>query len=81
VVLSQMKTFAMISTEEYEAAIKEEIVLDNKGGDPLKGKYPYYVDAVINEAINRYGLTQDELLTKGYQIYTQLDQNMQTSLE
>src|SRR5690606_32439510 len=69
VVLGQMKKFNFISEEQYNEAIAEKIVLDNKGGDPLKGKYPYYVDAVINEAINLYGYTQDELLTRGYKIY------------
>src|SRR5690606_20147705 len=47
VVLTQMKKLNLISEEEYQQAIDEKIVLDDKGGDPLKGKYPYYVDAVI----------------------------------
>ncbi|MBW8349620.1 penicillin-binding protein 1A [Bacillus sp. IITD106] len=81
VVLGQMKKYNMISEQQYKDAVAEKIVLDDKGGDPLKGKYPYYVDAVINEAINLYGYTQDELLTKGYKIYTEMDQNLQSSLE
>ncbi|MCR2821095.1 transglycosylase domain-containing protein [Lederbergia panacisoli] len=81
VVLGQMKNFNFISDQQYKEAIAEKIVLNNKGGDPLKGKYPYYVDAVINEAINLYGYTQDELLTRGYKIYTEMDQNLQSSLE
>lgn len=80
-VLSLMKKFNMISESEYEGAIHEHIVLKDNGGDPLKGKYPYYVDAVFNEAINLYGLNQDDILTKGYKIYTQMDQNLQSSLE
>ena len=35
----------------------------------------------LNEAINKYGLTQDEILTRGYKIYTQMDQNLQSALE
>ncbi|MBS4193530.1 transglycosylase domain-containing protein [Lederbergia citri] len=81
VVLGQMKKYNMISDQQYQDAVAEKIVLNDKGGDPLKGKYPYYVDAVINEAINLYGYTQDELLTKGYKIYTEMDQNLQSSLE
>ncbi|HEY4553905.1 MAG TPA: penicillin-binding protein 1A [Bacillaceae bacterium] len=81
VVLGQMKKYGMITEAEYKDAIAENIQLENKGGDPLKGKYPYYTDAVLNEAINKYGLTQDELLTRGYKIYTQMDQNLQSSLE
>lgn len=80
-VLKQMLEFGMISESDYKEAVNEKIVLDDKGGDPLKGKYPYYVDAVLNEAINKYGLTQDEILTRGYKIYTQMDQNLQAGLE
>ena len=80
-VLKQMKKYGMITEEEYNQATQETMVLKDKGGDPLRGKYPYYTDAVINEAINKFGLTQDELLTRGYKIYTQMDQNLQSSLE
>ena len=81
IVLGQMEKFDMITAAQYEEAINEKIALEDRGGDPLKGKYPYYVDAVLNEAINKYGLTQDEILTKGYKIYTQMDQNLQSALE
>lgn len=80
-VLSQMKKYEMISESEYDQAINETIVLSDSGGDPLKGKYPHYVDAVINEAVNLYGLTQEEILTQGYRIYTQMDQNIQAAME
>lgn len=80
-VLSQMKKYEMISESEYDQAVNETIVLSDSGGDPLKGKYPHYVDAVINEAVNLYGLTQEEILTQGYRIYTQMDQNIQASME
>ncbi|MCJ7840438.1 penicillin-binding protein 1A [Lederbergia sp. NSJ-179] len=81
IVLKQMEKYGMITKEQRDQALQEKIVLDNKGEDPLKGKYPYYVDAVLNEAINQYGLTQDEILTRGYKIYTQMDQNLQSTLE
>ncbi|GIN19309.1 transglycosylase domain-containing protein [Siminovitchia fordii] len=80
-VLKQMLNYDMISKPEYEEAVNERIVLEDKGADPLKGKYPYYVDAVLNEAINHYGLTQEEILTRGYKIYTEMDQNVQAGLE
>lgn len=81
VVLAQMKKLDMISEKQYQDAIAEEIVLQDGGGDPLQGKYPSYVDAVLEEAISIYGLTQDEILTRGYKIYTELDQAVQSSLE
>ncbi|WP_240620374.1 transglycosylase domain-containing protein [Peribacillus acanthi] len=82
VVLAAMKQHGLLENSQYEEAVKEEIVMDEKkSGDPLKGKYPYYVDHVIMEAIKKYKMNQDELLTGGYKIYTTLDQNMQKATE
>ncbi|KRN02110.1 membrane carboxypeptidase (penicillin-binding protein) [Levilactobacillus senmaizukei DSM 21775 = NBRC 103853] len=44
-------------------------------------KYPYFFDAVINEAINKYGLTESEIMNKGYKIYTTLDQGNQQQMQ
>ena len=44
-------------------------------------KYPYFFDAVIAEAVNKYGLKEDDILNKGYKIYTTLDQEMQSSMQ
>lgn len=81
VVLGQMKEFGFITEEQYEKAKSEKIALQKGGGHFIKRDYPYYVDAVLDEAINKYGLTQEEILTRGYKIYTEMDQNLQTSLE
>jgi penicillin-binding protein 2A len=81
VVLGKMKELGMITKEEYNNARKEEIVLEDGGGSFIDRKYPYYVDAVLDEAINKYGLTQEEILTRGYRIYTEMDQNIQTAIE
>ncbi|MCM3585992.1 PBP1A family penicillin-binding protein [Mesobacillus maritimus] len=81
IVLSQMKKLGKISADEYDNAIKQEIKLEDGGGSLIDRKYPYYMDAVLDEAINQYGLTQEEILTRGYTIYTQLDQNLQAGLE
>jgi penicillin-binding protein 2A len=81
VVLAKMKELGMITGAEYSAAIKEKIQLHDGGGSNFDRKYPYYVDAVLNEAISKYGLTQDEILTRGYRIYTEMDQNIQSGLE
>lgn len=43
--------------------------------------YPYYFDAVIDEAIDKYGLTETEIMNHGYKIYTNLDQNQQSSFQ
>lgn len=81
VVLSKMNELGMITKEQYTAAKDEKIKINSGSGSVVERKYPYYVDAVLNEAINNYGLTQEEILTRGYRIYTELDQNLQAGLE
>lgn len=81
VVLLMMKTHGFIKEEEYKKAVAEKVALNENGGDPLRGQYPYYLDHVIDEAIKKYGLTQEEILTGGLQIYTELDVTMQSAVE
>ncbi|MEH7094281.1 transglycosylase domain-containing protein [Neobacillus vireti] len=81
VVLAKMKEQGMITANQYNTAKNEKIKLHDGGGSTIERKYPYYVDAVLNEAISKYGLTQDEILTRGYRIYTEMDQNLQAGLE
>jgi penicillin-binding protein 2A len=81
VVLAKMKELGMISNSQYKQAKAEKIHLHDGGGSFVDRKYPYYVDAVLNEAISKYGLTQDEIMTRGYRIYTEMDQNIQAGLE
>lgn len=80
-VLAQMKKQGYITNQQYDQAFNEKVILNDKGGDPFRGKYPHYVDQVFEEAINVYHLSQDELLTGGYQIYTELDSTMQNAME
>ena len=44
-------------------------------------QYPYYFDAVIDEAVNKYGLDADDVMKRGYKIYTSLDQNYQRNMQ
>ncbi|MBD8067768.1 transglycosylase domain-containing protein [Bacillus sp. PS06] len=81
VVLSAMKRNEVLTNKEYDEAITSEIALHEKKVDPYEGKYPYYVDHIIDEAIEKYGLTQNEILAGGLHIYTELDQTMQTAVE
>ena len=81
VVLASMKELEMITNDEYDKAKNEKIILEDGGGNYIKREYPYYVDAVLDEAINQYGLSQEEIMTRDYRIYTEMDQNIQSSLE
>ena len=80
-VLAAMREQGYITNGQYQKAKIEKIVLNDNGGDPFRGKYPYYVDQVLDEAIKRYGFTQDELLTGGFRIYTELNPKMQAAIE
>ncbi|RFU62062.1 PBP1A family penicillin-binding protein [Peribacillus glennii] len=81
-VLSRMKEHRFISSAQYQNATHEKVALNGKQqGDPLKGRYPFYVDQVLSEASKKYHIEMDELLTGGYKIYTTLDQDMQKAAE
>ncbi|MBP2099384.1 PBP1A family penicillin-binding protein [Enterococcus rivorum] len=54
---------------------------DNYSDANTDYRYPSYFDAVIDEAVNRYGLKESDLLNKGFKIYTSLDQNYQLAME
>ncbi|MFC3932338.1 penicillin-binding protein PBP2A [Streptococcus dentapri] len=43
--------------------------------------YPSYFDAVVNEAINKYGISEKDILNNGYKIYTELDTDYQTGMQ
>lgn len=81
IVLAEMKKQGFITDQQFVHAKGAQIVLSDKGNDLFHGKYPYYVDQVLDEAIHEYGLTQDDLLTGGYQIFTELDPAMQAAAE
>lgn len=81
VVLMRMKENGFITEEQYKNAKVEEVKLNDGGGSFIKRDFPYYVDAVLDEAIGKYGLTQEEILTRGYKIHTNMDQNIQAAME
>ena len=81
IVLASMKELEMITEDEYNKAKQEKIIIEDGGGNDIKRDYPYYVDAVLDEAINQYDLSQEEIMTRDYRIYTEMDQNIQSSLE
>ena len=54
---------------------------DNYAGKQSSYSYPSYFDAVIAEAIDRYGLKESDIINNGYRIYTEMDQNSQASMQ
>lgn len=81
IVLSLMKNEEYISQAEYDEAIGQEIVLADPTMPNYEGKYPYYIDHIIDEAVNKYGLTKNEVLSGGLHIYTALNPVIQDALE
>ncbi|MCG7344951.1 PBP1A family penicillin-binding protein [Sporosarcina sp. ACRSL] len=81
IVLSLMKNEGYISQAEFDEAIGKEIVLADPTMPNYKGKYPYYIDFIIEEAVNKYELTKNEVLSGGYHIYTELNPVIQDALE
>ncbi|AOV09162.1 transglycosylase domain-containing protein [Sporosarcina ureilytica] len=81
IVLSLMKNEGYISQADFDEAIGQEIVLSDETTMNYKGKYPYYIDLIIEEAVDKYGLTKNEVLSGGLHIYTELNPVIQNALE
>ena len=69
--------------QETEAA---GVDMTSRLQDKYEGKisdyrYPSYFDAVVNEAVSKYNLTEEEIVNNGYRIYTELDQNYQANMQ
>jgi len=81
VVLSLMEKEGYISKKQMEKAKEQQIVLQGKKIDDYEGKYPYYLDHIIDEAIQKYDLTENEILSGGLRIYTELNPEIQGAVE
>lgn len=80
-VLNLMVENHKLSSQQAKYYQNTDIDLDDNYQESSSYKYPYFFDAVIDEAVNKYGLKEDDVLNDGYKIYTTLDQNMQSSME
>lgn len=83
-VLSVMVDAKKISQSQADEAAS--VGMGNRLNDTYVGKsddykYPSYFDAVVNEAIKTYGLSEKDIVNNGYKIYTELDQNYQTGMQ
>ncbi|MGM9988901.1 MAG: transglycosylase domain-containing protein [Bacillaceae bacterium] len=76
VILNKMVELGFISEEEGEKDKKKAIVLDVT---PPNYESPYltYMDMVFREAEEKYGITEDELLGGGYQVYVSMNERLQ----
>lgn len=81
IVLSLMKNEGYISQSDVEKAKEQSIVLKEKKMEDYNGKHPHYVDHIIDEAIQKYHLTPNEILSGGLHIYTELNPTIQNAVE
>ena len=81
IVLALMKSEKYISQAEFDEAIGQDIHLADSTMMNYKGKYPYYIDQVVEEAVNNYNLTKNEVLSGGLHIYTAINPVIQDALE
>lgn len=79
-VLKVMKENGSITQNQYEKALQQPIPTVH---DPVKQSshsLDAYVDYVLKEAKEDYGLSEGEFQTKGYRIYTYLDTDFQNHM-
>ncbi|MBS4461831.1 PBP1A family penicillin-binding protein [Aerococcaceae bacterium zg-B36] len=81
VVADLMASEGIVSQSDAESIKATGInVYDGYYEDPSH-EYPAYFDAVITEAVNKIGIPEEDLLSKGYKIYTHLDTAYQNVLD
>lgn len=94
IVLKDMYTAGYISLEEYEAALKDELVVKEKSDVADMYDMPHFVEYAISNVVDQFikqrGLEdtsanrsaiENEIRKGGYRIYTTVDREMQTTLE
>lgn len=80
-VLSLMLREQYVSQEEYDEAIGQKLELADSTVPHDEKNYPYYIDRVVDEAVNTYQLTKDQVLSGGLHITTEINPVVQNALE
>lgn len=84
VVLSVMVDNGKI-TKEQEKQVEQTNIADSLydayDNEDTGNKYPYFIDAVLDEAEQKYDIDDSDILTKGYKVYTTLDQQQQIQMQ
>lgn len=83
-VLTLMEQQKIITPEEkaQQASVDVKLLLeDNYSNSDVGYQYPWFFDEVIREAKSVYGIDEQDLLNKGYKVYTTLNQAMQKGMQ
>ncbi|EXJ22345.1 Multimodular transpeptidase-transglycosylase [Alkalibacterium sp. AK22] len=81
VVLSLMENTGAITSEERRLYQESGLTLIDRFNRFDGYRYPFYFDAVIDEATRRHGFSEEELMNDGYTIYTNLNRTFQQRLD
>lgn len=81
VVLSLMEDNGKLTKSQMTAWQQTPMVVSDNYQYNSGYRYPYFFDAVIDEAIRKYGLSESDIMNRGYRIYTTLDQNFQSTMQ
>ncbi|WP_349533186.1 PBP1A family penicillin-binding protein [Leuconostoc citreum] len=81
VVLGTMLENKKLTLAQLKSAQAAPMNLNDTYDNTNNYKYPWFFDAVINEAIKTYGLTEGDVMNRGYKIYTTLNQQDQANLQ
>lgn len=79
-ILDKMAEYSMITPEEAENAKRTPLALQPPP-KPQPVRAPYFRDFVVRQAAAALGVTERELATGGYRIYTTLDPHAQVTAE
>ncbi|MBA1434588.1 transglycosylase domain-containing protein [Bombilactobacillus bombi] len=80
-ILQLMADNHKLTENQVTLAQKEPLNITNGYQRQNGYRYPSYFDAVIAEAETKYHLSEDDILNKGYTIYTSLNQNIQQQMQ
>lgn len=81
VVLTLMKDNGKLTREQMKSYQDSPMITSDNYQYDSGYRYPYFFDAVIDEAIKKYGLSEEDIMNRGYKIYTTLDQNYQSTMQ
>lgn len=81
VVLTLMKDNGKLTQEQMKSYQDSPMITSDNYQYDSGYRYPYFFDAVIDEAIKKCGLSEEDIMNRGYKIYTTLDQNYQSTMQ
>lgn len=80
-VLQLMVDNHKISQSQADVNKKASLELDDNFKQENGYRYPYFFDSVVDEAISKYGLSEEDVMNKGLKIYTTLNPNYQQQMQ